>query len=487
MKASGLHSSNQRTKRTSLGCLYAFLTPFFAFGLFFLWTGLHKLQEGNTKDGWSVVGFAALFITGAGLFLVFGIRSHRKNETRLKFQEQHPDTPWLWRTEWRDGRIRSKDGKSAILLWIMAVAFVGISLPAVLAIPREWEKGNKPILIALAFPLAGLGLGVAAARATIRTRKFGSSELELHTLPGVLGGALSGALEIPAKVRAETGFKVRLACIQRTTSGSGKNRSTHERVLWEEEKTILRDFLEVETNRTGLPVFFNVPFDQPQSQDGNPAVVWRLEVRADVPGVDYAAQFEVPVFKTADSHADAPPAPDPTASFQPPPEAWTPPPGTRIRVSETTRGDTQIFFPAARNPGVLLGLLAFLAIWTGVIWLMIDRKAPVIFPIVFGLFEVLLLMAALQMLFHTVRVIANRSEIEIRHGFLLLRWKNAVPVGEVESVQLKSGMQSGTKVYYDLVLHTQTGRKLGAGGGIPDKKHAGWLARQIRETMGLGR
>ena len=61
------------------------------------------------------------------------------------------------------------------------------------------DKGNKPILIALVFPLAGIGLGVAAARATVRARKFGRSELELHTIrarltAGILSKAERGEL-----------------------------------------------------------------------------------------------------------------------------------------------------------------------------------------------------------------------------------------------------------------------------------------------------
>ncbi len=35
--------------------------------------------------------------------------------------------------------------------------------------------------------------------------------------------------------------------------------------------------------------------------------LWRLQVEAEVPGVDYSSQFEVPVFKTAESReAQAP-------------------------------------------------------------------------------------------------------------------------------------------------------------------------------------
>lgn len=103
-----------------------------------------------------------------------------------------------------------------------------------MAIPKVLSKGNKPILIALIFPVASLGLGVAAARVTIRCRRFGVSELELHTLPGVVGGTQSGAMTIPAKVGAAQRFKVRLVYVQQTTSGSGRNRSIHECGIWEE-------------------------------------------------------------------------------------------------------------------------------------------------------------------------------------------------------------------------------------------------------------
>jgi len=473
------------SRKTSLGCLAAFLAPFFASGLIALVAGISMVRKGETKDGLFAAGFGILFITLAGAFLAFGIRSHRRNEAQRQFEFDHPNFPWLWRPEWRNGRIQSSEGMPAKLFWFMAIVFIGISLPAMLAIPKELKKGNNPILIALIFPLAGIGMGVAAARSTLRARKFGRTEFELRTLPAALGGTLSGALEIPAKVRTQTGFELRLVCLRRTTSGSGKNRSTTERVLWEEQKTILKDFLEHEPDKTGLPVFFNIPFGQPESLDGNPAILWRLEVTADVPGVDYAAQFELPVFMTEESRADVPAVEDPTLGFQPPPKDWAPPANSRIRVVQTLRGDTEIHFPASRNLGVILGLLVFLAIWTGTIWFMIEKNAPLFFPIVFGLFDLLLIVIVLQMLIHSVRVIAGQSEIQILHRLLILSWRNAVPVTDIESIKLKSGMQSGTNVYYDLRLTTRQGRKYSLGRRIPDKKHARWLLSRISDATGV--
>ncbi len=394
-----------------------------------------------------------------------------------------PARPWLARTDWREGRIQSSDSKAAWLFWLMAAAFIGVSAPAVWTIPAEWAKGNKAILLALLFPVAGIGLAVAAARATLRRRKFGRSVLELHTLPGVIGGSLSGAIEIESKVRTQTGFKLRLTCVERKTSGSGKNRSTHEHILWEDEKRILKDFLEHERDRTGLPVFFNIPFDQPETRNGNPAILWRLDVAADVPGVDYAAQFELPVFRTSGSQNPTPPAADPTLPFQPPAEVYSPPARSRIRVAETLQGEMEIWFPAARNVGVILGLLGFTALWTGAIWFMLKKGAPVFFPIVFGVFDLLLAGIVFSMLFHSVRVVANRLEIQVHHRLLLLSWRRTLPASQVQAIIPKPGLQSGSKVFYDLKLQTSAGTTISAGSSVPDKKHTEWLAQQLLQAL----
>ena len=57
---------------------------------------------------------------------------------------------------------------------------------------------------------------------------------------------------------------------------------------------------------TCVPILFAIPFSAPESSrlgdDGE--IVWHLEVWARLPGIDYAAKFKVPVFKTADSRED---------------------------------------------------------------------------------------------------------------------------------------------------------------------------------------
>jgi hypothetical protein len=80
-----------------------------------------------------------------------------------------------------------------------------------------------------------------------------------------------------------------------------------------------------------------------------------LAITAAVPGVDYGATFEVPVFRTTASAE--PLTPDEDRLLGPTPERlpYQQPAGSPIRVATGPRG-TQIVFPAARNPGAALGL-----------------------------------------------------------------------------------------------------------------------------------
>ena len=107
------------------------------------------------------------------------------------------------------------------------------------------------------------------------------------------------------------------------------------------------------TMTTTVPVRFPIPPDALPCDDRNSrdTVLWRLEVAADVPGLDYASAFEVPVFRTAESDrprteeeaAAARAIAEQVAHFQPGPEC-------RIQVTRNRRG-TEIVFPAGRNLG----------------------------------------------------------------------------------------------------------------------------------------
>src|SRR5205085_6928441 len=105
------------------------------------------------------------------------------------------------------------------------------------------------------------------------------------------------------KDRPENGVVITVACVHRITTGSGKSRSTNEEMLWSSELTVAG----ASTMQTmeGLRVPFSIGIQGDAREcdisDSNNEIVWRLNAKADLPGIDYAAQFDIPVFRTAET------------------------------------------------------------------------------------------------------------------------------------------------------------------------------------------
>ena len=334
--------------------------------------------------------------------IVAAFAGRRKLEEGQAREGRNPGAPWLWREDWASRRIADGSRTQVWFAWGFAALWNLVSLPsAVLAVRAALNDGNRVALIALLFPLVGAGLLVWAVRATLRYQRYGVSLFELATLPAPVGHALEGTVRAPAELRPPEGFQVVLSCVRRVTTGSGRNRSTSETVLWQDERR-------VRATGTGIPIAFAIPPDAMPSDSTHASdrTLWRLAVSAEVPGVDYAATFEVPVFRTAASDQPRTDEERAVAGQSAIPANYRQPAGSRIEVSTTRRG-TEILFPRARNPGMAAGVTVFLAIWLGATWATIALHAPLVFPIVFGAFGVLLTFLALDQWLRVTRVTAG--------------------------------------------------------------------------------
>lgn len=468
--------------RTAVGCGILFLLPFAAVGV---GAAVGAVRALGAHD-WGQAGFLTIFALTFGGVGIGGIvtvlRGRRSAETALAREAQHPEAPWLWREDWAARRITDASVVETRFVWAFAILWNLVSAPAaVVGVRAARQEGNREALIALLFPAVGTGLLIWAVRATIRRRRYGISVLELGTLPAVLGHALEGRLRTPAGLRPPEGFRVVLSCIRRVTSGSGRNRSTSENILWQEEHR-------TGASGAGVPVAFAIPADAAPSDPGrsDDRTLWRLEVSAGVPGVDYAAGFEVPVFRTAASALPRTAAEQAVAALAAVPADYHQPGGSRIQVSQTRRG-TEIYFPAARNPGMAVSLTVFTLIWAAAIWATIAFDAPLIFPIVFGAFGALLLFLVLDQWMGVARVTADRSGVTIAKGWLVAGRERTLPVAEVADVTTKIGSsQAGRTVCYDVTIVTTAGKRMTAGGGIPDKREAEWLAATLQKALRSG-
>lgn len=213
-------------------------------------------------------------------------------------QKDWAERPWTQRKDWVDGNISDEAALSTgflvffTLLWnAFSWLFTGIFLSGGIK--------NYPWL-ASAFPLFGIALIVLTVRNWLRKRKFGTSVFRCQTVPAWLGGQLQGTVttERAGRGMAQSDFKLRLVCLRKVLHRARKasdNTESEER-LWEDTATALP--------RLGGPSPVEIPIDIPIPNNQPPTTMapdssrtfWRLYVSCEVPGVDYKAVFEVPVF-----------------------------------------------------------------------------------------------------------------------------------------------------------------------------------------------
>jgi len=403
---------------------------------------------------------------------------------------QHPDKPWLWHKDWSSRLIQDSNRSSLSYIWFFSIFWNLISVPMSLTVlPREiLQNRNYPALLGLLFPLVGAGLLIWAIRATLRWKKFGTSVLELETLPGVIGGHLKGLLQTRTALLPEEGLSLKLTCINRTVSGSGKNRSVNEKILWRERQVIPKDRIEARVQGSSIPFTFEVPYDAKETDRKNMdnAILWYVDAAASVPGVDYAAQFEVPLFRTSESDPDFVPAREAEVPEQMAEDFTHTGSHGGITVRPGQRGGTEVYFAPARNVRVALVLTVFTLIWSAVIWFMMTHGAPILFPIFFGLFDLILLYAVLQLWFGVSKVLIESGQLTVTSGFLWLGASKVIPCSHVEDIKISIGMQSGGRSgtpYYNIALITNDKKKVSLGRSIKDKRHAEWLATTMQDAV----
>ena len=470
----------------SIGCVTLFLLPFAGVGLF---TAVMAVQRLMARS-WTEALFFGLFALTFGGVGIGGIAAVLAGRRTLKAQEalqtSHPESPWLWRADWASGHITDSSRSTMIGAWLFATLWNLIGFPTGFLSARAALKEGKPAaFLGLLFPVAGIGLVVWAVQTTLRHWKYGVSRLELASVPGVLGRSLIGMVRAPSRIQAAQGFDVTLTCVRRATDGGGKQRSTSESILWQDLQRVQgQPFRAPARMETHIPVAFRISGDAPSTDDSDSAnrVVWRLQVSAEVPGVNYESRFDVPVFRT--SASEQPLSPEETRLARTAdPAGYQQPADSRILVTATRRG-TEILFPAARNLGAAVSLTLFLVLWLGALGLQLYFGAPLIFPIVTALFAVLFLIAVLDLWLQVSRVTAHAGAVSWATGYIVPGRERTISVSDIADVTTAIGMQAGSRGYYDVVLVRKVGKKAKVGHSVRDKREAEWLAATIKKELG---
>ena len=486
--------SNSSPTQTAVayGLVGIFALPFCGFGLFAAVTSLK--EAASPYPNWGHVAYGLMFgliFSGVGSGLLIALALGRKKLSELDaVKAAYPDTPWMWRKDWAQGRVLSKTHSSMVGAWILAVFWNSISWSMIYFGWREivFRMQQKPaVLLAFFFPLVGIGILTYALRETLRWIEFGKTWFELSNVPGVIGRTLTGNIQARFPHGAAKGVSLKLSCVNRVVTGSGRDQSTQEKVLWRDEVIVPPTSLMPSPEGTFIPVKFEIPADALPTDNSVPRdqILWMLQADADVPGVDYRDFFEIPVFRTKDSPAASESVGRSNAFSQVPDGPVERPGDAQVKVWPTAAGMC-FDFGASRNVGMALGTTVFFIIWSGIVWFLWSH-APIIFPIFFGLFDLILFFITLSLWAGTSVVTIEGGQVRVKSGFFGMGAQRTIACSDVSDIIFTVGMQSGGASgtpYYSIYLVCPE-RKVQAGSGVRDKLEAEWLISEMKKAMGL--
>ncbi len=356
---------------------------------------------------WAIIGFKSIFVLlfgGVGLGLLIAVwRAPKEKDSSLP---QFQDAAWLVNDKWQTESIRSSSKASMWNAWLFAAFWNLISAFLPFMVYQEVvSKENYVALVGLLFPLVGIGLLVWAIRRTLEWRRFGPTPVTLDPFPGSIGGHVGGTIETRLPYDSTNQFFLTLPSIHSYISGSGKNRSRRENALWQSEVIA---HTESGPQGTRIVFRFDVPEGQRESdaeQKGDAYNLWRLNLRAELPGTDLDRDFEIPVYATAKESRNLSQR-SLTAAESSSSTAFDDAVHDIVRVS-FDGVKKRLVYPMGRN--FLSNLAGFVI--TGAfaavgVYLIVEEGAT-IFGSIFGGFGALFAIAALYMMFRSLDV---RSE-----------------------------------------------------------------------------
>ncbi|HSR51400.1 MAG TPA: DUF3592 domain-containing protein [Acidobacteriota bacterium] len=438
---------------------------------------------------WGLLLFMSVFLVtfggaGAGV-MIYGVYGMRRGSAEKKERKKHPGEPWRLNPDWAEGRIRSASMSKFAFAGFFAFLWNAISWPiAVLIVGDEFAAGNWPVLIALLFPLVGILLAVWAVREFISWRKFGTTVFEMESVPGVAGGHLSGRLDTQIKKVPTQGFRLSLSCLHKTVRGSGDNRRTNEKVLWQDTAKLGPDRIEPGPRGCRIPVRFAIPYDVPvtNKSNRNDQILWKLAASAEVPGVDYSAEVEVPVFKTPQSDPSF--VKGSSAEDEALAEADL---GGEVKsldsygiIVEQTSDGMRYRFSPSRPKGVLRTLAITFVIFTAVLGVLLWLGVPFLFVLVLALVDGAIGLYLFSLWKGAHVVVAGPGGLSFSGGMLgLSKTVHDIPSHDIKGLDIAPDLTVNDRVYYAIKLVTVDGKKHILASQLDNKRLARTLVKEF--------
>lgn len=285
----------------SPGCSVVFGLPFLVAGLGILAVAgdVVAVQPGSKNAPDWVIGLAGGVFALAGLGIigsgVAGMRRQAAMEERArKYSDQRWRIDYPWDERVLADRAAGGFGRSLGMAVFLAIFLGPFNYWAFLS------DESEPMVVGIVslFDLFLLGAIAYAVYTLIRKFRYGASRLVPRSWPGVLGETFEAELQVDAPIPGRE-LEVTLRYVEEAveTRGSGDNRS-QQVVAYELYRRVARLPLAGSTRQTRVSLQLPLP-DDPEKDNQlarSPPRYWMLDVAAETPGVDYFAQFLLPIY-----------------------------------------------------------------------------------------------------------------------------------------------------------------------------------------------
>ncbi len=439
---------------------------------------------------WGLLGFKSIFLFvfgGIGLgLIIFILRAPKEKDLNSpEFQNK----PWLANDGWQTPSIKSSSKNSMYFSWGFAAVWNLISAPLPFVIFSEvTDKANMLALVGLLFPLIGIWLIAWAGLRTAEWRRFGAAPVRMDPFPGSIGGHVGGTIDVNLPFDSAAQFSITLTSIHSYMSGSGKERSRRESAKWQDSQVA-----HVNSGPAGsrLSFRFDVPEDLSESaadKREDSYHLWRLNVVAELDGVNFDRDYEIPVYQTATQSASLS-----EVSIREAKSAQE-----QINVGEIeqlvnlthTANGMSLHFPMGRNLGLGFGAALFGGIFVAAGWMLTVHAGHWFMGAIFGAVGGLIFLSGLYFFFNSLDVFQEGGSIRSVRRILGVKVKErTMRVTDFDRFNKKSTSTTrhGSKhvMRYSVAAIDRSGYEMTVGEGFKGAGQAEAAAKFIGRTFGL--
>ncbi len=294
--------------------------------LFGIATYLGLLAGGTLRNAgranaplWVIGVIGAVFGLAGLLVLVRGISALARRRRAALQSALRPGEPWFADYPWNPhGIADNRPGK-------LRQALVGLLFVGLFLVPFHWVFWNGArqswifglVLVGIDF---GALIGVAfTIRLALQSLRYPRGRLSFHQFPYFVGESLQADFSAPPQIARFRSMTFELRKVEQVLEERQYRQKTEIRqVSYQcyQDSYTLQAGVDLPSGQRKIPLIFRLPSDVPGTAiRENPGRFWQLDIRADVPGIDYHATFLVPVYQRSAANSNPSSAtPNPVAS-----------------------------------------------------------------------------------------------------------------------------------------------------------------------------